>query len=52
MEAVLRMRFPEYKRLLYLDHQIRKRSALFPGSPGVRVEHAQPATLPHSDFTA
>ncbi len=51
MEAALRSRFPWYKRLLYLDHQVRKRSTLFPGSPGARVSHAQPAALPHSDFT-
>ncbi|KXX77253.1 hypothetical protein MMYC01_204944 [Madurella mycetomatis] len=51
MEAVLRSRFPFYKSILYLDHTIRKRSPLFPGSPGQPVTFPQPAALPHFDFT-
>ncbi|KAI1841739.1 hypothetical protein JX266_012107 [Neoarthrinium moseri] len=49
--AILRKHFPFYKSFRYLDHQVRKRSPLFPGSPGEPVNFAQPASLPHADFT-
>ncbi|KAH6658974.1 hypothetical protein BKA67DRAFT_3001 [Truncatella angustata] len=51
IEAILHEHFPYYKHFRYLDHQVRKRSALFPGSPGEQVRFAQPASLPHTDFT-
>ncbi|KAH6640337.1 hypothetical protein F5144DRAFT_560035 [Chaetomium tenue] len=51
MEDTLRSRFPQYRDIIYLDHSIRKRSPMFPGTPGQPVTFPQPAALPHFDFT-
>lgn len=50
--VILRQSFPCYTRVLYLDHQVRKRSALFPTKPGQLVKYLQPAAMPHVDFTS
>jgi hypothetical protein len=50
--VILRQNFPYYSKILYLDHQVRKRSALFPSKPGQLVKYLQPAAMPHIDFTS
>ncbi|RSL45333.1 hypothetical protein CEP54_014317, partial [Fusarium duplospermum] len=49
--AILRSKFPHYVELRFMDFQVRKRSLAFPDGHGQRVEFAQPATMPHTDFS-
>ncbi|KAF8851463.1 hypothetical protein BDZ45DRAFT_149524 [Acephala macrosclerotiorum] len=51
IKAILERHFPEYERVESLDHQVRRRSEAFPLKPGALTKAAQPASLPHSDFT-
>jgi len=43
---------PRPQGYLLTQQQVRKRSELFPHTPGAAASHAQPLTLPHIDYTA
>ncbi|KAK0624768.1 hypothetical protein B0T17DRAFT_607981 [Bombardia bombarda] len=49
--AILQKAFPHYVEVRILDHQVRKRSPEFPNGYGAKDEFAQPAALPHTDFS-
>ncbi|KAI1083672.1 hypothetical protein F5B20DRAFT_415377 [Whalleya microplaca] len=48
---ILRRNFPEYREFRFVDYQVRKRSESFPEIPGAETAFAQPASLPHCDFS-
>ncbi|OIW35446.1 putative CmcJ-like methyltransferase [Coniochaeta ligniaria NRRL 30616] len=49
MEALVLERFPEYSKVVVLEHQLRKRHSGYPEA--VNSKHCQPARLVHRDFT-
>ncbi|KAK1770187.1 hypothetical protein QBC33DRAFT_530329 [Phialemonium atrogriseum] len=49
--TTLQKKFPGYVEIRLMDFQIRKRSVEFPHGHGKKVEFAQPATMPHTDFS-
>ncbi|KAI6083734.1 hypothetical protein F4821DRAFT_244122 [Hypoxylon rubiginosum] len=51
VEKILHKALPGYERIDYLDHLVRIRDASFPEKPGEVTAAAQPAALPHSDFS-
>ncbi|KAI1740721.1 hypothetical protein F4680DRAFT_447578 [Xylaria scruposa] len=51
MERILHKALPGYERIDYLDHLVRVRDTSFPEKPGKVTKNAQPAALPHSDFS-
>jgi len=40
-----------YAEIVILDHELRRREAVFPYQIGATTSHAQPLTLPHVDFS-
>ncbi|VUC32068.1 unnamed protein product [Clonostachys rosea] len=48
---ILRKKFPQYQEIRSMDFQVRKRHPDFPDGEERRAEFAQPATVPHSDFS-
>lgn len=48
---ILKRNFPEYESFRVIDFQVRKRSEKFPAMLGAPTEFAQPAALPHCDFS-
>ncbi|VUC30708.1 unnamed protein product [Clonostachys rosea] len=48
---IVKRNFPQYVEVKFADFQVRKRSAHFPGGHGQRVDFAQPAAVPHTDFS-
>ncbi|CAI6089576.1 unnamed protein product [Clonostachys chloroleuca] len=48
---IVKQNFPQYVEVKFADFQVRKRSAAFPDGHGQRVEFAQPAAVPHTDFS-
>ncbi|KAF9765338.1 hypothetical protein IL306_002426 [Fusarium sp. DS 682] len=51
VEKALHEALPGYERIDYLDHLVRIRDEAFPEKVGERTAYAQPAALPHSDFS-
>ncbi|KAI1391820.1 uncharacterized protein F4822DRAFT_388518 [Hypoxylon trugodes] len=51
IERILHKALPGYERIDYLDHLVRIRDESFPKKPGSITAAAQPAALPHSDFS-
>ncbi|CVK99418.1 uncharacterized protein FMAN_02260 [Fusarium mangiferae] len=51
VEKALHMALPGYERIDYLDHLVRIRDEAFPDKVGEPTTYAQPACLPHSDFS-
>jgi len=49
--AAIRTSFPHYKEIVYVDHQIRRRSPLFQAAGDTQLEPGQPSDKPHVDFT-
>ncbi|KAK3984185.1 hypothetical protein QBC44DRAFT_337448 [Cladorrhinum sp. PSN332] len=51
LREMLKKAFPHYRTLVFFDHEIRRRSPMYPKSVGATVEHAQPLAQTHVDYS-
>ncbi|KAK3379094.1 putative CmcJ-like methyltransferase [Lasiosphaeria ovina] len=51
IEALLYLKFPEYKRIEAMNFIVRNRDARYPSTEEAVVTHEQPAGIPHADFS-
>ncbi|KAK5459366.1 hypothetical protein LTS15_003494 [Exophiala xenobiotica] len=51
IETLIKFAFPEYSRFDIIDHLLRRRDLGYPGNVTAETKIAQPARLPHSDFS-